>query len=187
LDENWDECFENITLAGTGASAYTTKTFIRLNRCFVSEVGTYGGSNVGDINLEAEGSTGTTRLIIVAGEGQTQLCTFTVPRDNKINITQLGVGLNRSSGAASNASFELFSRSRADKTGSDFEAFRSRFTINTGLGYIIIPLKETPLEFGGFTDIEMRCTFVSASNSIVQAQFDYEIYKDGNGFFAAFS
>lgn len=77
LDDTFAEVSEVLELAGASASAYTTADFRRLNRAFVTEVGTYNGKAAADITIEDE--SGNTRCVITSGLGQTQLCYYTVP------------------------------------------------------------------------------------------------------------
>jgi hypothetical protein len=73
---------ETIALAGASASAYTTKTFIRVFRAWVSDIntGTYD-ANAGDIVIEQNIATVGWRDIIKigAGEGQTLYAGFAIP------------------------------------------------------------------------------------------------------------
>lgn len=77
LDSNWNAATEEVTLAGASASSSTTTQFIRVNRAYVSEVGTYGASNAGIITVET--TSGTVVAEIAAGIAQTEMCIYTVP------------------------------------------------------------------------------------------------------------
>jgi len=79
LDENWDIKSEVLTTNGSSASSSSTGDYIRIYRAFVCDVGTYGGTNAGDIGIETEG--GTQVALIQADVGQTQLSMYTVPRN----------------------------------------------------------------------------------------------------------
>ncbi len=52
IDTNLVEISETIATAGASASAFTSSSFWRVYRAFVSSVGTYGGNNTGDIFVE---------------------------------------------------------------------------------------------------------------------------------------
>lgn len=77
LDENWKEQSETIATAGASASSYTTITFIRVFRAFVSVVGTYHASNTADIIVED--ASANTHAFLAAGIGQTQMTQYTTP------------------------------------------------------------------------------------------------------------
>lgn len=77
LDTNWDIAIEDITTAGASASSYTSTSFIRVNRAYVKDVGTYHAANTGAITIE----NGSAQVLayIAAGVGQTQLSMYSVP------------------------------------------------------------------------------------------------------------
>jgi len=77
LDGNWDTVSETIDLNGT-ATVTTTATFRRLYRVYIAEVGTYTGSNVGNITC-THTSSGGVLAYVPAGFGQTHLSMYTVP------------------------------------------------------------------------------------------------------------
>lgn len=68
---------EEVDLAGTSASASTTKQFIRVFRAYVTEVGAYGNANAGAITIET--TSGTNVAYIVAGAAQSEQLHYTVP------------------------------------------------------------------------------------------------------------
>ena len=77
LDTNWAEVSEEITLNGT-AAVTTTQTFRRIFRAFVTEAGTYTGTNEGNITV-THTTSGDVLAYIGAGFGQTQLSMYTIP------------------------------------------------------------------------------------------------------------
>lgn len=80
LDATGLEVEETLTLAGASASAATAVTGRRINRAFVTTVGTVRANNTGDIHIE-NSTTGQVVAMIGAGQGQTQQTMFTVPLD----------------------------------------------------------------------------------------------------------
>jgi hypothetical protein len=77
LDANWDQAEETVTL--NGLTPVTTATsFMRVQRIVVKDVGTYTGSNVGNIQVTHTGS-GDVLAYIGVGDGTTELSMFTVP------------------------------------------------------------------------------------------------------------
>lgn len=89
LDNNWDEIEEVVELDGT-AVVQTTRPFRRCNMMTVQTVGSYGGTNVGDIRaiVTKDGTDAvdpscldnTVAMIVLAGNGRSASSTFTVPR-----------------------------------------------------------------------------------------------------------
>ncbi len=111
LDQNWNEATETLATAGAAASADTTTTFIRINRAFVSESGTYGGANVGNIIIE----TNPGALIVANLEaeiGQTQLGHYSVPDGKMAYLARARVYYS----TAKDGSVRLMRRERADDT-----------------------------------------------------------------------
>ena len=79
LDTNQDLKSETITTNGASASSSTTALFWRVFLMEVTTVGTYTGSNTGDIILE--NTAGDTDLIkIVATEGKSKYGAFSIPK-----------------------------------------------------------------------------------------------------------
>ena len=78
LDSNWNVATETIATAGGSASSATSTSFIRVNRAWVTDVGTYHGSNTGPIVVE-NSSGGTDLVQIGAGLGQTEIAVYTIP------------------------------------------------------------------------------------------------------------
>ena len=77
IDTNLNEVVETIVTSGTNASAYTSNSFWRVYRAYVSSVGTYGGNNIG--NIVVEHSSAVDIIDILAGEGQSQHAAYTIP------------------------------------------------------------------------------------------------------------
>ena len=77
LDANWAEQTETLEMNG-GTAVIGTATWMRLNRAWVSRVGTYGGDNVSNITIRVSVG-GTVHLSITGSEGQTAHGAYTVP------------------------------------------------------------------------------------------------------------
>jgi len=78
LDSNWDRQFILLSTAGAAASADSAITINRINGATCILTGTYGGRNVGTINIETTG--GTLLDVINPDIGFSQQAVFTVPR-----------------------------------------------------------------------------------------------------------
>lgn len=68
LDEDWEFSSEMVDLNGANASALTQGLFVRVNMLSVREVGTYGGSNVGQIIVETESGIALASVTPTAGD-----------------------------------------------------------------------------------------------------------------------
>ncbi len=83
LDASFAAITATLTTAGVAASAPTAESFIRLNRACVINVGTYGGTNVGDIEIETTGGITVGWIAGITGaapaSGQTEQAIYTVP------------------------------------------------------------------------------------------------------------
>ena len=119
LDENWDEVSETIATNGTSASSATTATFIRVNRAYIGNVGTYTGANTGDIVIENSAG-GTDLVTIEAGIGQTQSSAYTVPAGKTGYLTRLRVG----STSAKASDIHFWQRRNADDVTTPFTGKR---------------------------------------------------------------
>ncbi len=82
LNEQAEEVSEIIVTSGSSASLPTETIFRRLYRAFNTEVGTDVGANVGDIVIEKSDGTDD-MLTILADEGQTQHCAYTIGADKR--------------------------------------------------------------------------------------------------------
>ena len=119
LDENWDLASEELTLAGASASAATTTTFIRVNRAYVTDVGTYGAANTGAIIIENTTSTNVLANI-AAGLGSTQLGHYSVPANYNVYIKRFSLSVDASKPAA----VRIFKRENADDVTTPFTGKR---------------------------------------------------------------
>lgn len=88
LGTDWGRINEELTTAGTNASAATPVCFRRVYRLVVTDVGTYTGNNIGDIVLE---NTSSAQVLAnaSAGFGQSQLTMFTVAAGETAYLTRI--------------------------------------------------------------------------------------------------
>jgi hypothetical protein len=98
---------ESIELAGASASSATSTSFWRVFRAYITplRVGTYGGANADDIMIENSGG-GTDLIVILAGEGQTQYASYSIPTGSTGYL--LRVGMTSESSKASD--FRIYTR-----------------------------------------------------------------------------
>ncbi len=172
LDADFREVEAVLATAGASASAATTQTFLRINRAFVSENGTYHEANVGDIAIEGVTS-GNTYAVLRAGKGQSQLGFYTVPAGKTAVMDDFTVGVNRSGGAATNVDVDFMQTQNLD-TG--FASERLFITKGGSLGES--SPSPTVFVFPEKTDIEAICRFCSANNTAVSVRWQIVLYDN---------
>jgi len=159
-----------ITNAGTQASTFSG---IRLIKAYVTDCGTYGGTNENLITIQGTTS-GNDYGFIEAAEGQTQNTQYTVPAGHTAYILRASMTTEANKGA----NFILHQRQDADVIAAPFTAQR---VVHQWDGI------ETPLDeefkanhiFPAKTDLWVGCDMVSGSGTL---QFDYDILLIDNNF-----
>lgn len=109
LDQNWASASEELTTNGTSAGSAGSTTFIRVFRAYVTDSGTYGAANTGEITIENSGG-GTNLIKIGAGYGQTTSSAYTVPAGKTAYLTRLRVTVD----GDKEATMRFFQRQNAD-------------------------------------------------------------------------
>lgn len=109
LDSDWLEISETIVTNGALASVPTSQSFIRINHAFVSECGTYGGSNEGVMTVETTG--GVEVALMAAGDGKALQGIASVPEGKRAYLTGVRVAVG---GTNKTASFQINIREKAD-------------------------------------------------------------------------
>jgi hypothetical protein len=139
LDASFLEVSEEIDMNGASASTATTQTFLRINRVYVSEHGTYGattaGGNTGTITIRTE-SAGATHASIglstqgSAGFGVSRLGRYTVPAAK----SALLVAHEQSVATGSTAEFHCWTRENADDVTVPVSSQQQLFSYGSFLG-----------------------------------------------------
>ena len=119
LDANFKLYEEDIITAGTSQSGATTGTFFRVFRAFVSETGTYGGTNAGDITLEYSTSTDEA-ILISAGVSQSEHAAYTIPAGYQAILRRVDATVE----SGKPADIAIWVRNNADNTTVPFSASR---------------------------------------------------------------
>jgi len=174
LDENWNEAEEDITLAGTSPSSATTTTFIRINKMSVKTVGTYAGSNTGNIKLE--GVTSNNFLAqITTGMGNTQQAIYSVPAGFTCWVTKIKVSV----GQGNSADVRMFHNDVADDVSTPFDSVKHfEWGVEDYSGANEFVLK-TFLKFNEKNDIFFDAQKVTGSGT-AQVSVDYEYILTAN-------
>lgn len=132
LDANYNLITDTLVTNGASASTATTKTYLRVLRAYVGEVGS-SGHNVGAITIEAV-TGGTTQAHIPAELGQTQQCFYTVPAGKTAYVIGetfscvKGAGGGAGSGTAG-IHFHGWVRVYNEDSTNNYESWRSVFDI----------------------------------------------------------
>lgn len=167
IDSNNVELSETIATAGASASASTTASFWRIHRAWVSDCGTYSGSNTGAVDIE--NTAGTQDLIqIAAGEGQTQYAGFTTSENFEAYL--LSVNLTVDTGKTAN--FKLMTRESITDTTAGVPAVRIKKEWN-GLGVPFEYKPRSPEKIGtSLTDIWIEAY---GNGGVADVTADYEL------------
>lgn len=163
LDTNYNELEETINMNGL-TQVTTTNSFVRINRAFVATVGTFGGSNIGTINILNNAGT-TTQALITIGDGQTLMTMWTVP----VNKTAYILALNTSTSSNKGARVSLVTR---ELDGGILYPFRIRYRayVFSGTDSFIFRI---PFKIPEKTDIEVRVlTPTSAGTTSLGSTFE---------------
>ena len=167
LDEDWNEASETLATNGSSASSATTTTFIRINRAYVGNVGTYSGSNTGSIVIENSAG-GTDLMTIEADRGQTQSSAYTIPAGKTGYLTRLQVD----SATAKASDVRFFQRRNADDVTTPFTGKRLIQAMVGITGTSVIKFDAYP-SYPARTDI--WATGTTASGGAGQVGVDYDL------------
>ena len=172
LDGNFAEVEEDITMNGLGASSATSSSFIRVNRAFVKQVGTYHGNNAGTITIRTSGG-GATQADIVAGYGQTEQTHYSLPTGK----TAILSGFFVSTDGSKSITPTLWHCPGIDDVTTGFVGAQRKLWGATGLQGHLQHDYESPPRMDGPCDIWWSAT-VAANNTEVEAGFDLVVKTD---------
>lgn len=164
LDGSFNEISETVIMNGITAVALAN-TYTRIQRAFVSRIGTYSTGNAGDITIRVA-SGGSTQASIMTGIGQTQKSQFTIPNGKSGYLSRF------SASVASTKSADVFMcrRDRADVTSSDMGGDRL-IVERTGISGGFELTFNSYDKFEEKTDIWAQAD-VSANNTEVECAYD---------------
>lgn len=173
LDSNFNEIIETLVTAGASASSWTTNTFIRVNTLGVSGVGTYSGSNEGDIIVESE--TDNYELSIIStGHGKSLSSNYTVPKGHSAFITRASF----SSDGDHSVTFSGWYRKNSDDIIAPFPSSVLINFIPHCKGFVETKPEEI-IKFEEMTDFWMTAKKETGTgNATVSISYDMEFIKD---------
>ena len=176
IDDSWNAVEEDITMDGTTASSATSNSYLRVNRVFAKQCGTYGGRAEGTITIRVSGA-GSTQAEIRVAHAQTEMCMYTVPTGYKAYINNITVN----AGAAKPVGFELFQYTGVDDVTDPYVgAKREIWSAPSVLASTYVAREvEDRYEVVGPADIVMECTNTAGAAAIVEATFDFILVQDG--------
>jgi hypothetical protein len=150
LDSNWNVTEETLATAGASASAATSVTGYRIIKAEVVEVGTYGGSNTGDIQIE---NTTSNQIVgfIAAGTGVAQQAVYTVPANKTLYIEVIDVSV----GQSDSADVRMIATCQADDFTAPYCASRFEWGVEDYAGSASFT-RRTFLKFPEKTDLIME-------------------------------
>lgn len=155
LDENYNEVSEEFTVSSSGTTT-GTQTFKRVYRAFCTAGGV---TNTGNINVQRGA---TTVLRITAGQGQTLMAIYTVPRGKTAYLLQGACTVEANADATGNMFVRYFGQDTF-RIGHSFEV--------SGAGGQYLYKFGIPIQIPQKSDIDVRAT-VRSNNARITAAFD---------------
>lgn len=168
LDEDFNAISEAIALDGA-TPVTTVNRYLRVFRSYVTQAGTYHGSNEGAITATYTTSTDTA-FTIGLGTGQTELGLYTVPAE-KIGML-LSATLNVDSGSSKTAQITLNQCPNAQDVTTPFTGAARRVLTFDGINGQYIYTPRAPIVFDERTDIWFACEVATANNTPISVDFD---------------
>ncbi|HEB28327.1 hypothetical protein LCGC14_1171890 [marine sediment metagenome] len=159
-DTNFNLIEETLATNGIAVSAPTVLSFRRLHRAFVSDVGVYGNTNLGDINIETTAATVLARIGAVLG--QTQMAIYTIPNGFTGFLRQFRAQVE--SPRAVDVTF--FQRLRADDIVAPMGATRIISGFNQVTGDLVRQYNAMEVDFPEFTDIWAQASNPTAGTAL---------------------
>lgn len=164
LDAGFNLKTVDLNLAGT--TPVVDSQFIRVTKVEVLTVGTYGGSNLGDITVRAVG--GTAFVLVPAGYGQSFSSHFCVPAGYVGHVA----GANLSIDAGKTVDILVRARDNANLASSPFGATQI-VQFFAGLSGVSHYDYEMPIEVGPYTDVWITGAVASGSAQVSVEYWGY--------------
>ena len=168
LDENWLEVTETLVTAGASVSADTTANCVRLISAKVANVGTYHGSNTGDIVFELNGS-GNIMGNMKAETGTTEQAILPTPANKNAFITEIFVSV----GQGNSSDVKMFILKNSDDLTTPFSAAITQWTLEDFSGAEPFKL-DTHFKIEPKSDVWFEAEKVTGGgNARVSVDFNY--------------
>ena len=165
IKEDFTEATEELELDGLNPVTTTGIDYIRCNRAYITEVGTYDGTNEGSITIRVV-SAGATQATIDAGLGQTHKSHYTVPAGKTGYLIRATV----SADANKNSNFYLVQRQNPNGVAAPYYAHRH---VHEWIG--VVEPSETTFKanhtFPEKTDVWFEA-IAAANNTLVEVNYD---------------
>jgi len=177
IDSNLNEVTEVIATAGASASSATTTSFWRVHRAWVSDPGTYGGNNTGNIVIEDSGGAAS-HIMIAAAEGQTQYAGFTIPTGKTGYLLSYwgSVGSNKD-----DAELKIWTRKNFNIVTpgtAGISAKRLKLNFDGATGFIPYTPISPELALAALTDVWVTAVGASAGSSTISIDFEILLVDD---------
>lgn len=172
LDANFVEQSETVATSGVSAAALVNQ-YIRINRMYSVDTGTYGIGSAGDITLRVASAGATQAKIAYTTDsqpwdlGQSQLGRYTVPAGKTAFITSVEIGIESGKGA----DVLIYQRQNADTVSAPFTGRRLVKSMD-GLNGDVTLSFDGPLSFPEKTDLITKCRLTSGANGRVHISYD---------------
>ena len=168
LDASFNSASESIGL--DGATPVTTSTsFIRVFRAYVTNTGTYHGSNEGAITASFS-STADTAFTIALGAGQTEMAIYTIPAA-KIGLL-LSVHINVDTVSNKTAQVTFNQMPNAHDATTPYAGAARRVLNFDGIAGSVTYAPASPTAFAEMTDLWATVQSVSANDTPVSVDFE---------------
>jgi hypothetical protein len=154
-----------LTTNGADASASSTQKFIRVNRCWAVECGTYTAANTGAIEIETTG--GTTVAHIAAEAGQTLMAMFTIPHGWTGWIREWHVIVE----GGQPSTITMWQRQNADNVTAPFTSKRVLYALEQAEGLVDLDFPKYLGPLPERTDVWVSAVG-TASNPGIASSFD---------------
>ena len=174
LDSAFLDISEEVTMTGA-SSVGTTNSFFRVNFALVTEIGTYGGSNLGDITI-THTSSGHTVSFIGTGDGESHIAVFSIAAGK--------TGLMRAlhffpQEEKTGTGFQYCTRAAGNITDTT-EGAMQPFVIESDIFDEIRPVDiefHAELVLPATTDVELRSINQGGAGAAQKAGVEFEIFE----------
>jgi hypothetical protein len=167
LDSSFNEQTEDVTLDGT-TLVTTSASMLRIQKAEVLTVGTYHGSNVGNITIRVTGA-GAIQANIEAGIGKTQKSHWTIPNGKTGYVKRFDANVD----SAKTSTLRFFQYTNADDITQPFGGAKIQRHVAVAVSGDHREEFSGWLQFPAKTDIWWTSTAGAASTDI---QLDYDLY-----------